>query len=443
VHTLVKAAFNAEKPQDSLATFSYNINRPYQDITHELIKAKVHYHIATRWKAYVQYAYQYNMRKEYDKDKPLNNVLAAQNKPELDYRIQTHTVDFVLEHLTIKSFRGQFGGSFMNQKNVYLGRFFVPNFINNTWGVFASERYVRQHIEVEAGVRYDQKNLKSYYYKGNDLQSPVLDFNNVSWNVGTIIKPTTKLNFFVNVGSAWRAPAPNELYVNGIHHGVGSIERGKEDLKTEQVYNITFTGLYLVKKYRVEVTAYHNQFSNFIYLNPGTQPELTIKGAYPVFDYKQANARISGLDAKLSSEFFNHLQLTAKAMLLRAWNTTSNDYLVYMPSDRYTLDAKLFTNFKNTNELYVQVGYQFITKQWRVPANTDFAPPPKQYGLLSAEIGTSIKVKRTVCNISLAASNLLNTEYRDYLDRFRYFANSQGTNYILRLNIPLTLYDKK
>jgi iron complex outermembrane receptor protein len=350
----------------------------------------------------------------------------------------------VIEHLNIKSFRGQFGGSYMNQKNVYLGRFFVPNFINNTWGVFASERYVKQHIELEAGVRFDQKNLRSFYYIGNNLVKPELNFNNVSWNVGTILKPKTNLNFFVNAGSAWRAPAPNELYSNGVHHGVGSIERGDANLKTEQVYNITATGLYQPKKSLIEITLYHNQFSNFIYMNPAVQPELTIKGAYPVFNYEQANARISGIDAKLQTQLFNHLEITTKAMILRAWNYSINDYLVYMPSDRYSLDVKAFTSIsKNVKEIYLQAGYQFITKQWRVPANTDFAGPPKEYGLLSAELGSLFKFGEQQINISITATNLLNEIYRDYLDRFRYFADSQGQNFTLRIKVPLTIYDKK
>ena len=98
---------------------------------------------------YIDVDYSNLEAKEYDKNKPLTNALAELNKPELDYRITSQTVDFVVEHLNIKSFRGQFGGSYMNQKNVYLGRFFVPNFINNTWGIFATERYVKQHIELE------------------------------------------------------------------------------------------------------------------------------------------------------------------------------------------------------------------------------------------------------------------------------------------------------
>ena len=442
--TDLKNAFNAHKPQDSLATFSYDINRPYQDISHELAKAKFHLHLAPRWITNVQYAYQYNIRKEFDKHPPLNNALAALNKPELDYRITSQTIDLVLEHLNIKSFRGQFGGSYMNQKNVYLGRFFVPNFINNTWGIFASERYVKQHIEFEAGIRYDQKHLQSFYYIGNTLVKPDLNFNNVSWNIGSIIKPKNNLNFFINVGSAWRAPAPNELYSNGVHHGVGSIERGDPDLKTEQVYNVTATGLYQPKKSLIEITFYHNQFSNFIYMKPADQPELTIKGAYPVFNYEQADARISGIDTKLQTQLFNHIEITAKSMILRAWNYSINDYLIYMPSDRYSINIKGFASLsKNVSEIYLQAGYQFITKQWRVPQNTDFAPPPNEYGLLSAELGSSFKFGKHKINFSIAATNLLNTIYRDYLDRFRYFADSQGQNFTLRINVPLTIYDKK
>lgn len=438
--TDLQNAFNATKPQDSLAEFSYKIDRPYQDVGHELAKTKFHVHLSNKWNLNIQYAYQHNIRKEYDKHLPRNNALAALNKPELDYRITSQTAEAVLEHLNIRSFRGQFGASYMNQKNVYLGRFFIPNYLNNTWGIFAIERYVKEHVEFEVGVRYDEKYLQSYYYKNNELVSPKLNFSNLSWNVGSIIKPTKHLNFFVNAGSAWRSPAPNELYSNGIHHGVGSIERGKEDLKVEQVYNITTSAIYHKKHTQIECTFYHNQFKNFIYMNPGKEPELTIRGAFPVFNYEQSDARISGIDIKVKQQFLKHFEITSKAMILRAWNESLNDHLIYMPSDRYSLDGKLFfESSKKIKEYYVQAGYQFITKQWRVPQSGDYAPPPNAYGLMQAEVGTVLDFGKQQLHISLTASNLLNVKYRDYLDRFRYFADSQGRNFIIRIKMPLII----
>ncbi|HRD39671.1 MAG TPA: TonB-dependent receptor, partial [Bacteroidia bacterium] len=181
-----------------------------------------------------------------------------------------------------------------------------------------------------------------------------------------------------------------------------------------------------------------------IYLNPSTKPELTIKGAYPVFNYQQANARISGADVKVTTDIFNHLKVTAKAMLLRAWNEDLNDYLVYMPSDRYTAEVNYYFNAgKHFANNFIQVNYTYVTKQWRVPQNTDFAAPPDGYGLLGFEIGSDLKFGKQTINLSLAGNNILDVVYRDYLDRFRYYTDAMGRNFTIRLKIPLTIYDKK
>lgn len=442
--TDLKAAFNLSKPQDSLANFSYQIERPRQEISHELAKAKFHWHLTPRVLLNIQYAMQYNIRNEFDKNPPRSTYTVNTNKPDLDYRITTQTADVFVEHLNIKSFRGQFGGSFMNQKNVYLGRFLIPNFLNNTFGIFAIERYVKQHFEIEAGIRYDYKNLKSFYYTGNILNKPDLHFSNISWNVGYIYKPNSNFNILLNASSAWRSPAPNELYSNGLHQGLGSIERGNASLKPEQVYNLSTTAMYHSKLFVAEITAYHNQFKNYIYLNPQTQPELTIKGAYPVFNYMQSDVRISGLDMKADVNITKFLTVIPKAMFLRAWNYNAKDYLVYMPSDRYSIDVKLSgTISKNINESFIQIGYQYITKQWRVPKNTDFSNPPNGYGLFGFYAGTNLVFGKQTIIVVLSATNVLNTTYRDYLDRFRYFADSPSSSYSLILKVPFTLYQKK
>lgn len=440
--TDLKAAMALNKPIDSLSEFSYKIGRPFQQIGHELIKSKTHFHLSNKWRLNLQYAYQYNKRQEFDKHKPLNDSLAALNLPELDYRIQTQTADIVVEHDNIRSFRGQFGGSYTHNFNNYYGRFFIPNYINQSWGVFASERYVRQHLEIEAGVRYDQKNIQSYFYKNNELYTPELNFQNTSWNIGSIYKPNQNFNLFLNVGSAWRAPAPNELYSNGIHHGVGAIERGKEDLQTEQVINSSASGILNSKNIQFEITGYHNHFKNYIYLNPSQFPELTIKGAYPVFEYQQAKARITGLDLKTNFSLLKCIDISVKAMWLRAWNYSINDYLIYMPSDRYQIDVRYNFKIAKTN-LYVSANYQFVTKQWRVPSNTDYMAPPEEFGLLSLETGSIIRFSKQELRISFAVNNVLNTAYRDYLDRFRYYTDAPGRNFLLKLKMPLNIYKSK
>jgi len=90
-----------------------------------------------------------------------------------------------------------------------------------------------------------------------------------------------------------------------------------------------------------------------------------------------------------------------------------------------------------------------VARQNRVPAVTqrqengrviftgDFAPPPAAYALLGAEMGFVWRVSRQPMSIILTGTNLLNRAYRDYLDRFRYFADEPGRNIMLRIKWPL------
>ncbi|MDX2174477.1 MAG: TonB-dependent receptor [Bacteroidota bacterium] len=443
--TDLQNALTLGKPIDSLAVFTYSLDRPYQIAEHELIKGLAHYHFSPKWRAKLQYAWQYNIRQEFDLRRLTNTEKESGIiLPDLDLNINSQTIDAIVEHDNIKSFRGMYGASYMNQQNVYTGRFFIPNYLNNTWGIFATERYVLPHIEFEIGTRYDEKYLQSYFYEGNVWTEHVRNFKNITYNGGFIWKPDTTFNLFVNAGSAWRAPAPNELYSDGIHQGLGAIERGDKSLKSETCYNITTTAIFKRKKISVEATAYYNQFENFIYLNPSNTLQLTIRGAFPVFNYKQDNVRISGIDFKTNYIFNKYVELNLKGMIVRAWNYNINDYLIYMPADRGDVQLKLklpAVKFLKNNT--IQLNNQLVANQWRVPTGLDFTPPPPAYYLMGFELGTQVRIKRQNINLNFSATNLLNTRYREYLDRFRYYTDAVGVSYNLRISVPLTLYKPK
>lgn len=443
--TDLQNAFARKTPLDSNAVFSYDIDRPNQEVAHELIKGLAHYHFSPKWRSKLQYAWQYNSRKEYD----LRRLTNAEREsgvvaPDLDLNITSQTVDAIVEHDNINSFRGSFGLSVMNQENVYAGRFFIPNYINNTWGAFATERYVLPHIEVEAGLRYDEKFLQSFFYDNTVWTKQNRSFQNLTYNAGMIWKPIADFNLLINAGSAWRSPSPNELYSDGIHQGAAAIEKGDADLVSETVKNITGTLLYKQKYINAELTAYYNSFNNFIYLNPTGKTELTIRGAFPVFEYKQDDVRISGLDFKSDFQVTRFLNVILKGMLVRGWNYTLNDHLIYMPSDRIELAVRLgLSDTKKFKKSYIQINNMHVAKQWRVPAQSDFAPPPAAYYLVGIDFGTEVQLKRQTVILHFGATNLFNTVYREYLDRFRYYCDASGVSYNLRITLPLTIYSPK
>jgi len=442
--TDLQAAFNRNKPLDSLADFSYSINRPYQNIEHELLKLSSDVHTGQRSRIFMNYALQYNIREEYDKHRPKNDSLAALDLPEAEYRLNTHSAELIWEHDYIRTMRGKFGVQGMLQENRYFQRFFIPNYNAYSWGLFGIERWMLPHFEFEAGLRYDYKFLQSFYYDGLVLQEPIRTFDYTSFNLGGIYKPNSRLRLNLNLSSGWRAPSVNELYSNGLHHGIGAIERGDKNLSTEKSLSAISTLNYTLKKLSFELSAYTYSFRNFIYYQPSGKPELTIRGAFPVFNYKQNNANISGADATLQFAAFHWLDLKLSGMLVRGRNADLKNNLLYMPADRIQVFVCIKAkDRKLVKDLYLEPNLLYVAKQTRVQPGVDYAEAPEAYLLFGLNAGSTLQLNKQRLILNFSITNAVNTIYRDYLDRFRYYNDALGMNYTLRMRIPFTLYDKK
>ena len=423
--------------------FSYTIGRPYQHIEHELMKVKFHVLTGNAGKISVTYARQYNLRNEYDKHKPLNDSLAGLNRPELQFEITSHSADIAWEHNSFHHFTGTIGFNGMTQGNTYSGRFFIPNYRNYSGGIYWIERYTKNKLQIEAGFRYDYRWLKIYKYESNVIVSPIYKYENPSITLGAIYKRSDKLSFNLNAGSAWRAPGVNELYSDGIHHGTATFEIGDRNLTPEKAYNFIAGVNYQSEKFHLEVEAYHNIVDGFIYLQPRLPATVTIHGSFPTFVYTQVNARFSGIDAQFNYRIIPSLLLTTKTSILRAFDQINNNWLIQMPADKVSEAATY--NMKSYGKLtnnYITVSAEYTNKQWRVPANSDYLAPPPAYTLANLEMGTTLKWDKQQITIGIGCSNLFNIVYRNYMNRFRYYADELGRTLILRLKIPFNYSQK-
>lgn len=438
--TDLNLALQSSKPADSLAPFSYKIARPMQQVEHELVKVKLHLHTGLRSRLFLQGAYQYNIRMEYDKHKPKNALNYDSTKADLDYRITSKTLDLGWEHDNVKSFRGRFGVSSMYQTNVYLGRFLIPNFINKTLGIYAIERFVRPHFELEGGLRYDLRNLRSFYYVNNVISRPVKNFSGLSASLGGIIKINKEQAVNLQTAYAWRPPAVNELYANGLHHGASSIEHGDSNLVNERCLNSAISYRRNTRRLSLETGLFHYYFWNYIYLEPSGVTELTIKGAFPGFNYRQARVDLYGADFSCSYRITQHWMVSSSAMLVRGYNRSQNQYLIYMPSDRISASISYrIKSGRRQKDSYLTLNSQYLNKQWRVPANVDYQNPPPGYYLVGLNMGSTFIFGKQELRTGISVSNLLNSKYRDYLDRFRYFADAPGINVQIRLQVPIKI----
>ena len=425
------------------SVFSYAIDRPYQSVLHRLFKSSAYLNAVKMGKLTVTYAAQIDYRQEYTPDISYNDSIAALNLPELSFQIISHTLDLNWYHPSFSNFSGSIGSSAITQGNVYRGTDFfsvIPNFRNYGIGGFAIEKWSKGKLSIEGGLRYDYLWLQVYMYNQNLVRvNPIHAYTNLTTSLGVTYKFHEKLSLYFNYGSAWRPPGPNELYGMGVHASAATFERGDSTLGVEKSYNFTGSVLYhLNDKLKIELGLYNNTIDNFIYLRPDLKPVILISGAYPGFSYVQANVVFRGIDLDLTYHISRGLVFISKSTLVRAFNYSINDYLIFTPADRFQNTLRYeFKPIGRLKKFYIGFSNVFVAHQNRVPPNSDYAPPPPPYTLFNAEIGTFFDLWKRSFEINFSANNIANVAYRDYLDQLRYFADEAGRNFIVRLKIPL------
>ena len=433
-------AINSNQPAVT-SDFSYSIERPKQVVGHELWKNKAYYNFGrNRW--VVEYARQYNKRQEYDSHKAYNPNLPDQ--AQLQFELTTHNIQSYVEH-TIGKLRGVAGISYINQKNTYEGRFFIPNFLSNAIGVYVTEAYTfSKKTKIEAGLRYDYKTLQSYYYENGILKTPYRTFQSPTASLGVSHELGKNYTLLSTVGTAYRPPNVNELYSYGVHHGAAAYEIGNPNLKPEQSVNASVTLNYFFKKCFGYIHAYGYYFNNYIYLKPVFPATLTIRGAFPTFEYTQVNATYGGFDIAFNDSLTKHIIYSTRLSLVSAYDRTQNDWLISIPPTKWQNGLKLVLRTKGKIvKPYLSVDGIWVAHKSNTPINSDYKAPPPAYFLIQAEVGAYLTIAKQDMLITLTGQNLLNAQYRDYLDRFRYYSDAVGRNIVLRLQIPLDFTKNK
>ena len=434
--------------------FSYALDRPYQDVKHDLLKVRAYLSTKQSGTFTATFARQQNMRREYD----YVSFSGALN-PELYLKLVTHTLDLVWEHRSVKNKRGgvwsgSAGFNGITQGNVRQYLFLIPNFRNYGAGLFAIERYAVSRWTLEAGLRYDYRWLRAYFLNDATKQTyyTTHDWTNANGSLGVAYQLRSNLTLTANLSTAWRAPNVADLYSNGLHQSAVAYEIGNPNLQPEQAYNGNFVLAYSGKRLSGEIGVYNNLIHNYIYLKPDSVPIIRQRGAFPAYSYTQVQATFRGIDATLSYKLTDQLTLTTKNSLLFAYNQTDHDYLVFIPPNRSDNNLRYdWARWGQLSNLYVSVSGLYVARQNRAPAVTsrqengevifsgDFAPPPPAYFLLGAELGFSTQVGGQAMSVILTGSNLANVAYRDYLNRFRYFADEPGRNVSLKVRIPFSI----
>ncbi|MBK8489528.1 MAG: TonB-dependent receptor [Saprospirales bacterium] len=418
--------------------FSYTINAPRQWTQHHLVKAEAVFRPEKAGIWTLVYGFQQNARQEFDIRRAGRTA-----KPALDMDLGTHEGTLTWKPLHDGStWHTTVGISFQYQQNRNVAgtgvRPLIPWFNSTTAGIFGIARYAKPLWEIETGIRMDARQLLIKRFDSQDhLLTEKLPFQGLSASIGASLHPNHIWTANVQAGTTFRPPHVSELYSEGLHHAVASIEQGDPTLQSEKALKgVAGLEFHPHKRLNIQLEGYYTYIRDFIYLEPGPEPLLTIRGVFPVFQYTQTDALLWGVDADAHWEMWRRFSLDLRASLLRSRDIRQDTYLLFMPADRAeaSLRYALQTN-KKVSDAHLSAGLVRTGRQTRAPEGIDLLPPPEGYTLLQASASCRLLLGKQAVSFFLNATNLLNTSYRDYLNRLRYYADEPGRNIELRVKL--------
>lgn len=437
--TDLEEALERDEPFFTEDNFSYSIDSPSQKVNHHLLKFHTRYSINEKQRVDITYAGQYNLRKEFDVRRSGKSDVPAMSLEQYSNFIEGKYQIFLANNWELKT-----GIQINRVNNTNLPETgilpLIPDYIAYEYGVFGRLSKSFDKTVFELGGRYDFEN-RNVAAISISVPREIIRYENEYHNLSAMGGVTHELakgwKVAYNIGYAGRNPEVNELFSNGLHQGVSGIEVGDPNLNKEvAIKNTLSLRAEVGNKFFFDILLYTQNIDNYIFLNPQDEIRLTIRGAFPVFKYEQTDAQISGFDLAATYKITELLNVTGKYSYLYGYERSKNIPLVYMPSNNLYAEFNYqIPKLGKLQKVELQISSRFIFEQKNLLPSQDFVAPPPSYHLLGLKVSAEKQLRKLRLNMFLRAENVLNTTYRDYLNRQRYFADDLGFNLTVGMNI--------
>ncbi|MEM8568793.1 MAG: carboxypeptidase-like regulatory domain-containing protein [Bacteroidota bacterium] len=452
-------AINNDSIPQPTNSFTYDLQSPWQDIQHALLKANLSLYLGEHTFNF-QYGVQKNNRQEFDVRRGELN-----DRPVINLELWTHTLDAEWIQPPKGRWQGSSGIQLISQNSVNEPGTspinFIPDYEILNIGAFTVQSYKLNQGLLELGVRFDFQSLDvaDTIDRYDFIYSNEVNFSNATYTVGVRKELSEVLSVFSNIGYAWRPPNVAELYSFGYRYGRLQYGLWRYDFNPElttppdSVFDQSLrtvdsergvkwiSGIEIKKrKITAEFIFYINQINNYIFLRP-YGVSTGIAGVLPVWLYEQTDAVFYGSDwdirYKHNSKFTSEVRLS----YVHAKSVDRQQPLLEIPP----LNINYSLEFKK-GPWNAGLSLSYTAEQWNAPTVVDpvsiaegdieidrqtvifdYMASPDGYLLL----GSNVSYKKKAWNVAFNVDNLFNTSYRIYTDRLRYFADAPGRNFTL------------
>ena len=472
ISDLVKA-INLGEPQ-YIEEFTTHIASPRQESTHHFLSADYFYWFDNRHKISIDYGFQLNNRKEFDIRR------TNRNRPAIDMQLASHALQTTFEYAKstenhfFVGFTGLYQNNFSDTENTGV-RALIPNYNKFDAGFFlTNERLLTEKVSLETGIRYDYSQvLATKFYEKSRWSmmqydadfahfivgdfgfqwktAPEFTFQNVSFSseLHWKMNAQTQADFSVSVYN--RNPNPAELFSDGLHHSTGQVELGDLRLKKEQGVKINAFLRRKFQKGNLSVQPYLQRIQNFMVLEP-IGIETNIRGAFPVWQYHATDVLMQGFDVDFDYSFHQQWNFSTALAVVYAHDLSENRPLQNMPPARWK--QNLLWKSNGVLPWEIALNHQIVFTQKRfpnndfevlVPENGDLIPtnvaisrPPSGYQWTSFSVRKSWKnhlffKENGTIDTGIVVQNFFNTQFRDYLNSMRFYADDMGRNILIQI----------
>ena len=414
--------------------FEREFEGPHHTIDYHIISLRNTF-FAGDSKFKVDLGFQNNHRIE---EEGAEDAAAMGDAGELDLILNTFTSNLEWIHQLTNNLEWTVGaqGNFQNNENDG-GRILVPNAEMNEMSAFTYLKENFERINVETGLRYDYKTVKTEHMPATEFSAEMPPIDNeysvLNGAVGASYNFTKYFTGKLNFATGYRTPNLAELSSNGIHEGTTRYEIGSSELKSEHNYQIDAGIIFQTDDFGVNVNYFYNRVNNFIFLNPTDE----YQGENRIYRFMQDNSTLQGGEASVDFKPSDLADFSASYSTVIG-EREDGSYLPFMPADK--LSAKVNFNLPDWSVFYnfsffFSGDYHF--KQNRTAALEDSTG---SYTLINTGIRSSFNAWDTPVNFSIVATNLFDEYYISHLSILKPLGvHNIGRNITLSVDIPFSL----
>ena len=454
-----------------IESFNHKVNPPKQVNKHHTANIQYSTRNISNGKLNAKYSWQRNKRKEYDVRRG-----DLKNKPALDLTLNTHDLlsNFQWEKSNWSIDSGVFFQIQDNYSNPDTGtRRLIPDYLKTELGTYFTAGFTpSNNLGLAFGLRFGHQNnhVKKYYknkrWKEENYQEKLgsfvikevlsqklveqrLIFNNLSLNTGVKFSIIDRLKISLNLFHTERAPDIAEMFSDGLHHSLATIEYGNPFLKSETTQKFV---LNLEKDYgnfKFNFSPHYTNGQNYIIIEP-SGIEYSIRGAFPVWEYRAISSAIRGFDFDFSIDLSKNFKLRSSSSWIEGFESKSKTPLINVPP--FTSNNNILFSIPTFKSFSIAVSNKITLSQNQFPNHNfetsvvengkrinkvvDISSPPDAYNLLGMEFHWGpYSFFSDKVSISLIFDNILDKNYRNYLNRLRFYADEIGRNVMLQIKI--------